>query len=322
MPRRCATRCPPIVCLRWWSFVTQLVARQRDPATRLLEFALVLSSFLAILALGQGTVILTGGLDLSVPWTIGLCGILLAGMVQGSDAALIYALPTVLCWRCVIGLVNGVGIVDPRPLADRHDARHERHAAGRRAALFERHAGRLLLAAAALVHDRQGSAACHAGRRCSSSLFVIARRRCCWGARRSAARVYGIGNGARAARALRHRRSDRTLILVYMLSAFCAALVGILLTGFSGPGEPRHGRRLPAAVDRRGGGRRRADHRRARPLSRHAGRRAAAHRACRPCLPAPRCPMPPAPSSSASSCSARSIALRDRRKTVEEGTHR
>ena len=48
---------------------------------------LVLSSFLLILALGQGTVILTGGLDLSVPWMIGLCGILLAGMVHGSDAA-------------------------------------------------------------------------------------------------------------------------------------------------------------------------------------------------------------------------------------------
>ena len=57
---------------------------------------IVLSSFLAILALGQGTVILTGGLDLSVPWTIGFCGIVLAGSVHGSDAALAFALPTVL----------------------------------------------------------------------------------------------------------------------------------------------------------------------------------------------------------------------------------
>ena len=38
--------------------------------------------FLAVLALGQGAVILTGGLDLSVPWTIGLSGILLAGIVE------------------------------------------------------------------------------------------------------------------------------------------------------------------------------------------------------------------------------------------------
>ena len=72
---------------------------------------IVLSSFLAILALGQGTVILTGGLDLSVPWTIGLCGIILAGMVKGSDTALLYALPAVLLLACLIGLINGLGIV-------------------------------------------------------------------------------------------------------------------------------------------------------------------------------------------------------------------
>ncbi len=72
---------------------------------------IVLCSFLAILALGQGSVILTGGLDLSLPWTIGLCGILLAGMVKGSDAALLYAFPVVLAVGAVVGFVNGLGIV-------------------------------------------------------------------------------------------------------------------------------------------------------------------------------------------------------------------
>ncbi len=71
---------------------------------------IVLSSFLAVLALGQGSVILTGGLDLSLPWTIGLCGILLAGMVKGSDGRLIYALPLVLAIGAFIGLVNGLGV--------------------------------------------------------------------------------------------------------------------------------------------------------------------------------------------------------------------
>src|SRR5262249_15339255 len=71
----------------------------------------VLSSFLAILALGQGAVILTGGLDLSVPWTIGLSGIVLAGIVQGSDQALVYALPIVAVLALVVGFINGVGIV-------------------------------------------------------------------------------------------------------------------------------------------------------------------------------------------------------------------
>jgi ribose transport system permease protein len=46
-------------------------------------------------------------------------------------------------------------------------------------------------------------------------------------------RVYGIGNGERVA-ALSGISVERTIILVYMLSGFCAALVGCLLTGFSG----------------------------------------------------------------------------------------
>ncbi|MDQ3560739.1 MAG: ABC transporter permease, partial [Pseudomonadota bacterium] len=46
-------------------------------------------------------------------------------------------------------------------------------------------------------------------------------------------RVYGIGNGLRVAE-LSGIPVGRTLIGVYVLSAVCAALVGILLTGFSG----------------------------------------------------------------------------------------
>ena len=46
-------------------------------------------------------------------------------------------------------------------------------------------------------------------------------------------RVYGIGNGVRVAE-LSGIAVGRTLVLVYMLSALCAALVGVLLTGFSG----------------------------------------------------------------------------------------
>ena len=70
----------------------------------------MLSSFLAILALGQGAVILTGGLDLSLPWTIGLSGILFAGMTQGMDAAMPGALAAVLLVGGLIGLVNGLAV--------------------------------------------------------------------------------------------------------------------------------------------------------------------------------------------------------------------
>jgi ribose transport system permease protein len=46
-------------------------------------------------------------------------------------------------------------------------------------------------------------------------------------------RVYAIGNSETAAR-LSGVNTGKTLISVYILSAICAALVGILLTGFSG----------------------------------------------------------------------------------------
>jgi ribose transport system permease protein len=91
--------------------VTELTLGHTIANWRYWDALVVLSGFLAILALGQGTVILTGGLDLSVPWTIGFCGILLAGMVHGSDAALLYALPIVLALACLIGFFNGVGVV-------------------------------------------------------------------------------------------------------------------------------------------------------------------------------------------------------------------
>ena len=46
-------------------------------------------------------------------------------------------------------------------------------------------------------------------------------------------RVYAIGNSVRAAE-LSGIAVGRTLVGVYVLSAVCAAIVGILLTGFSG----------------------------------------------------------------------------------------
>jgi ribose/xylose/arabinose/galactoside ABC-type transport system permease subunit len=130
-------------------------------------------SFLAVLALGQGTVILTGGLDLSVPWVIGICGIILAGVGQRLGRR------TRLCPAARAPDGAGDRLLQwrrhrlSRHLPDRHDARHERHPARFRAALFAGHAGRLLLADAALVHDRQDCRH-HAGR-------VLLHRRFAWG---------------------------------------------------------------------------------------------------------------------------------------------
>ena len=70
---------PSYVCFVLVAIATQLTLGHALTNWSYYNSLIVLSSFLAVLALGQGTVILTGGLDLSVPWTIGLSGILLAG---------------------------------------------------------------------------------------------------------------------------------------------------------------------------------------------------------------------------------------------------
>lgn len=191
---------------------------------------IVLSSFLAILALGQGTVILTGGLDLSVPWTIGLCGILLAGMVKGSDVALLYALPAVLLLACLIGLINGLGIVF----------------LGLSPIVMTLATNGLLQGVALLYSNGTPDGFSSPMLRWFMTgriwvftpvvLFMIAFvvfAVALLGRTAFGRRIYGIGNGVRAAQ-LSGIAVGRHLVLVYVLSSLCAGLVGILLTGFSG----------------------------------------------------------------------------------------
>jgi ribose transport system permease protein len=190
----------------------------------------VLTSFLAVLALGQGAVILTGGLDLSVPWTIGLSGILLAGMVKGSDAALLYALPLTLVVGAAVGLVNGLGIVglgvSPIVMTLAVNGVLQGLALiysngtpdGFSSPLLRRFmTGHELLVTPVVVFV---------------ALFVVAAV-LLLGKTPFGRRVYAVGNGERIAR-LSGVPVGQTLIGVYMLSGLCSAIVGVLLTGFSG----------------------------------------------------------------------------------------
>ena len=67
-------------------------------------------SIIGMVALGQTFVILTGGIDLSIPWTLNSVAVLLTLFTQGHDDALIWAIPLVLGLALVIGLINGIGV--------------------------------------------------------------------------------------------------------------------------------------------------------------------------------------------------------------------
>ncbi len=191
---------------------------------------LVLASFLAILALGQGAAILTGGLDLSVPWMIGFVGILTAGLIHGSDMVALWAAPLGLALGAALGAVNGLGIV----------------LLGLPPIVMTLAMNGILQGAALVYCNGTPSGFASPAQRWFMTghllgatpvvwflvLFVLAALllldRTVFGRR-----IYAVGNSALVAR-LSAVGVGGTLIGTYALSGFCSALVGILLSGFSG----------------------------------------------------------------------------------------
>jgi ribose transport system permease protein len=70
-----------------------------------------LSAFTAVAAFGQFVVVLTGGLDLSIPNVMTTAGVVLTGVSLGDNARVWWVLPLVLVIGAAIGAVNGLGIV-------------------------------------------------------------------------------------------------------------------------------------------------------------------------------------------------------------------
>lgn len=191
---------------------------------------IVLSSFLAILALGQGAAILTGGLDLSVPWMIALVGIVVAGLVRGADESVLWAVPLGLALGTGLGAINGVGIVlfglPPIVMTLAMNGILQGVAlvySGGTPDGFASPAMRWvmtgnLLGATPAVWLVAGFVAA----------AVVLLGRTTFGRR-----IYAVGNSPTVAR-FSGVPVGGTLIGVYALSGFCSALVGILLACFSG----------------------------------------------------------------------------------------
>ncbi|WP_219726126.1 ABC transporter permease [Castellaniella caeni] len=191
---------------------------------------IVLSTFLIVLALGQGAVIFTGGLDLSLPWAISLCAFLFTGMAQGSNEGLLGVAMLAILAGVLIGLGNGimVAFMGFSPIV---------------ATL----AMNGILQGIALLYS-QGTPSAFpppfiswvmTGRFLGMTpviplllvfvvLATVLLTKTAFG--RS---VYATGSNAHAA-FLSGVSTRRVLVLVYVLSGACAAVAGILLSGFSG----------------------------------------------------------------------------------------
>lgn len=71
---------------------------------------LIQASFIGIVALGQSFVIMAGGIDLSVPWTLNGAAILVTLFAEAKNEPLLWAIPLVLLLGACVGLVNGLGV--------------------------------------------------------------------------------------------------------------------------------------------------------------------------------------------------------------------
>ncbi|GGB09485.1 ABC transporter permease [Allosediminivita pacifica] len=221
---------PAWLCLALVLIATQAVLGNVFTGWRYWDSLLVLSSFLAILALGQGAVILTGGLDLSLPWCIALSGVLLTGLVGGQDMGLLTALPVVFAVAAVIGLANGLGVValglSPIVVTLAMNGILQGAAliwSGGTPAGFAPPVLRWMMTGKVM-----GITPVILFMVVFTAFAILLLGRTAFGRR-----VYAVGNSELAAR-LSGVRTGRVIVSVYILSALCAALVGVLLAGFSG----------------------------------------------------------------------------------------
>jgi ribose transport system ATP-binding protein len=97
--------------------VTEIIAPEALSSSSLTAL-LPLMTFVAIAALGEMLVVMTGGIDLSMAGLITFVGSLLVGVSHGSDSRLGISIAICLGWAAVAGLANGllVGMIGLNPL--------------------------------------------------------------------------------------------------------------------------------------------------------------------------------------------------------------
>lgn len=71
---------------------------------------IISGGFIALVGLGQTFVILTGGVDLSIPWVLNAAAVFLTLWAKGDSARMAWIVPVLLVGGAAIGAVNGIGV--------------------------------------------------------------------------------------------------------------------------------------------------------------------------------------------------------------------
>lgn len=201
---------------------------------------LVLASFVMVAAFGEGLTMLTGGLDLSIPWVMTFAGVELTQFTGGSSLAAAWAVPLVLAFCAGIGLLNGIGIVllDLSPVVVTLATNvilqgvvlvltNGTPSGASPPVISEIMNGQMLGSFPVLLLPLLAFVA----------VGIVALHCTTFGRR-----VYAVGSSQTVAR-LSGIRVGPVLLAVYAISGFCSGLAGIMLTGYAsqsflGMGDP------------------------------------------------------------------------------------
>jgi ribose transport system permease protein len=190
----------------------------------------IYGSTIGIAAAGQSLCILTGGIDLSIPWTMTGAAVLTGQLSQGESSRLPQVFLLIAGLAIVVGIVNGAGV-----------------AYGGVPPIIMTLGTNAALQSLVLVYSNGGGSAPAPpalARWVTTNLVGIPKQVLIWAAiaivmsivltrGTLGRRLYALGTNPTAA-FLAGNNVRRTLIVPYVVSALCGALAGILLMAFTG----------------------------------------------------------------------------------------
>jgi ribose transport system permease protein len=191
---------------------------------------LIYAGFIGIIGFGQTLCILTGGIDLSVPWVLTGSAVLTSILANGQSSRLVWIIPLVLALAVVVGLTNGIGVayIGVPPII---------MTLGMNGTLQ----GLLLVYTNGGISSTPPQALITLATSHVAGIpvvvvvwIVIAVIACVLlSATSFGRRLYAVGTNGRASE-LAGVRVRRVVVVPYVVSAVCAVIAGLLLMGFNG----------------------------------------------------------------------------------------
>jgi ribose transport system permease protein len=191
---------------------------------------LIYAATVGIAAFGQSLCILTGGIDLSIPWTMTGAAVLTAELTQGRSGGLAVVFLLIAVLSIGVGLVNGIGVAY----------------AGVPPIIMTLGTNGALQGLVLVYTNGGGSATAPPGlqRWVLSDFLGVPKQVWIWlvitiiatvllSRASLGRRLYAIGTNPTAAY-LAGNNVRRTLVVPYVISACCGSLAGVLLMAFNG----------------------------------------------------------------------------------------